>query len=122
MHHVQAGEEPVGVAATCDPAVIRALAADCVLYMARTFAVDDVVGLLESGTNVVTTRGEYWLEGVDVVVSDPFDLAPVKHEATTDRPLLVMPEPRVGVPLRIARRPTRVAPPNLRASVIAPVS
>ena len=53
---------------------------------------------------VVTTRGEYWLEGVDVVVSDPFDLAPVKHEATTDRPLLVMPEPRVGVPLRIARR------------------
>ena len=35
---------------------------------------------------VVATRGEYWLEGVDVVVSDPFDLAPVKHEATTDRP------------------------------------
>jgi uncharacterized protein (DUF58 family) len=53
---------------------------------------------------VVTTRGEYWLEGVDVVVSDPFDLAPVKQEATTDRPLLVMPEPRVGIPLRIARR------------------
>ena len=49
---------------------------------------------------VVVTRGEYWLEGVDVVVSDPFDLAPVKHEATTDRPLLVMPEPRVGIPLR----------------------
>ena len=53
---------------------------------------------------VVTTRGEYWLEGVDVVVSDPFDLAPIKLEAETDRPLLVMPEPRVGIPLRIARR------------------
>ena len=35
---------------------------------------------------VVTTRGEYWLEGVDVVVSDPFDLAPIKLEAETDRP------------------------------------
>ncbi len=53
---------------------------------------------------VVTTRGEYWLEGVDVVASDPFDLAPVKLEAEPDRPLLVMPEPRVGIPLRIARR------------------
>jgi len=53
---------------------------------------------------VVTTRGEYWLEGVDVVVSDPFDLAPIKLEAETDRPLLVMPEPRVGIPLHIARR------------------
>ncbi|HKE53240.1 MAG TPA: DUF58 domain-containing protein, partial [Actinomycetota bacterium] len=53
---------------------------------------------------VVTTRGEYWLEGVDVIASDPFDLAPVKLEAEIGRPLLVMPEPRVGIPLRIARR------------------
>lgn len=53
---------------------------------------------------VVTARGEYWLEGVDVVVSDPFDLAPVKFEADAVRPLLVMPEPRVGIPLRITRR------------------
>jgi uncharacterized protein (DUF58 family) len=53
---------------------------------------------------VVTTRGEYWLEGVDVVVSDPFDLAPVRLEGETERPLLVMPQPRVGIPLRIVRR------------------
>ncbi len=53
---------------------------------------------------VVTTRGEYWLEGVDVVASDPFDLAPIKLEAEAGRPLLVMPEPRVSIPLRIARR------------------
>ena len=35
-----------------------ALRADCVLYMPRVFVIDDVVTLLESGTNVVTTRGE----------------------------------------------------------------
>jgi uncharacterized protein (DUF58 family) len=53
---------------------------------------------------VAPGRGEFWLEGVDVTVSDPFDLAPVKLEAASDRPLLVMPEPRVGIPMRIARR------------------
>jgi uncharacterized protein (DUF58 family) len=53
---------------------------------------------------VARTRGEYWLEGVDVVVSDPFDLAPVRLEAPPDRPLLVMPAPRTGIPLRIVRR------------------
>ena len=53
---VLCGEEPVGVAATCDRAAIGALAADCVLYMPRRFEIDEVVSLLESGTNVVTTR------------------------------------------------------------------
>ena len=52
------GEEPVGVRATTDRAAIRDLAADCVLYMPRIFDLDDVVALLESGTNIVTTRGE----------------------------------------------------------------
>jgi hypothetical protein len=52
------GEEPVGVLATNDRAAIRAIDADCVLYMPRTFDLDDVVGLLESGKNIVTTRGE----------------------------------------------------------------
>ncbi len=53
---------------------------------------------------VVSLRGEYWLEGVDVELSDPFDLAPIRREVEVERPLLVMPEPRVGVPLRIPRR------------------
>ena len=57
------GEKPTGIAATTDPAVIRELAADCVLYMARAFDVDDVVALLESGTNVITTRGELFDAG-----------------------------------------------------------
>jgi 4-hydroxy-tetrahydrodipicolinate reductase len=52
------GEEPVGVAATIDRAAIPALHADCVLYMPRTADLDDVVALLEAGTNVVTTCGE----------------------------------------------------------------
>jgi len=55
---VLCGEGPVGVLATDDSAAIRALGADCVLYMPRAFDIDDVVALLESGTNIVTTRGE----------------------------------------------------------------
>ena len=52
------GERPTGVLATTDRAAIRAVAADCVLYMPRALDLDDVVALLERGTNVVTTRGE----------------------------------------------------------------
>ena len=37
--------------------------ADCALYMARALDLDDVVALLESGTNVVTTRGEFFAGG-----------------------------------------------------------
>src|SRR3954449_3239947 len=52
------GEGETGVKATTDKSAIAALGADCVLYMARALDLDEVVGLLESGTNVVTTRGE----------------------------------------------------------------
>ena len=52
------GEEPVGVAATVDRVAMRTVDADCVLYMPRVLDLDDVVALLEAGTNVVTTRGE----------------------------------------------------------------
>jgi 4-hydroxy-tetrahydrodipicolinate reductase len=37
--------------------------ADCVLYMPRLFDVEDVVALLASGKNVVTTRGELFAGG-----------------------------------------------------------
>ena len=57
------GEEPVGVKATTDRAAIRALGADCVLYMPRVMDLADVVALLESGTNVVTTCGEFFDAG-----------------------------------------------------------
>jgi 4-hydroxy-tetrahydrodipicolinate reductase len=54
------GEAPTGVRATTDRASVAELAPDCVLYMARTLDLDEVVALLESGANVVTTRGEFF--------------------------------------------------------------
>jgi 4-hydroxy-tetrahydrodipicolinate reductase len=59
---VDAGElcglAPVGVAATTDKAAITSLGADCVLYMPADTVLDDVVELLASGANVITTRGD----------------------------------------------------------------
>jgi 4-hydroxy-tetrahydrodipicolinate reductase len=57
------GEGRVGIAATTDRDAILALHADCVLYMPRAFVLDDVVALLERGTNVVTTCGELFDDG-----------------------------------------------------------
>jgi 4-hydroxy-tetrahydrodipicolinate reductase len=57
---VLCGEDPVGLAATTDRAAIPALHADGVLYMPRAADLDDVVALLEAGTNVVTTCGEFF--------------------------------------------------------------
>jgi 2,4-diaminopentanoate dehydrogenase len=53
------GLAPTGVVATADVEEIIRLGADCVLYMPRALEVDDVCRLLESGANVVTTRGEF---------------------------------------------------------------
>ena len=64
------GEVSVGVAATKDPAAIVALNADCVLYMPRAVVLDDVVALLEAGTNVITTRGEFFAGGVKLSDDD----------------------------------------------------
>jgi 4-hydroxy-tetrahydrodipicolinate reductase len=53
------GGPPTGVRATRDIGEITDLAADCVLYMPSRGTMDEVVRLLESGANVVTTRGEF---------------------------------------------------------------
>jgi 4-hydroxy-tetrahydrodipicolinate reductase len=60
---VLCGEGPVGVAATTDRDAVIGLAADCALHMPRLLDVDDLVGLLAMGTNVVTTRGELFAGG-----------------------------------------------------------
>ncbi|HEY4397666.1 MAG TPA: dihydrodipicolinate reductase, partial [Acidimicrobiia bacterium] len=60
---VLCGEPPVGVVATTDPVAIRSLKADCALYMPMLMDLDHVVELLETGTNVVTTRGELFAGG-----------------------------------------------------------
>src|SRR5215469_5595496 len=71
------GEGPAGIAATTDRAAILGLAADCAIYMPRATGtgpsragltqaelLDDIVPLLESGTNVVTTCTDLFARGV----------------------------------------------------------
>jgi len=53
------GLGPTGVLATRDMDEILALGAHCVLYMPQECNFDDVCRLLESGANIVTTRGEF---------------------------------------------------------------
>jgi 4-hydroxy-tetrahydrodipicolinate reductase len=53
------GLSPTGVLATHDVDEIVALGADCVLYMGDRPDVDSLCRLLEAGTNVVSTRGEF---------------------------------------------------------------
>lgn len=53
------GLNAVGIAATGHIEDVLAAGADCVLYMPRILDADDVCRLLESGTNVVTTCGQF---------------------------------------------------------------
>jgi hypothetical protein len=53
------GLPPTGVTATSDADEIRALGADCVLYMPAACDLDQVCAFLAAGTNIVTTRGEF---------------------------------------------------------------
>jgi hypothetical protein len=50
----------VGVKATREIDAILALKPDCVVYMPESTNMDDVCRLLESGSNVVTTRAEFF--------------------------------------------------------------
>jgi uncharacterized protein (DUF58 family) len=49
-------------------------------------------------------RGEYWLEQLKVELSDPFGLAAITQDVSSDACLLVMPEPRIAVPMHARRR------------------
>jgi len=53
------GTGPTGVTTTRDIESVLAVGADCVLYMPLGCDLDEVCRLLESGANVVTTRGEF---------------------------------------------------------------
>ncbi len=53
------GTGTTGILATMNIEEILDLDADCVLYMPRECNFDDVCRLLESGLNIVTTRGEF---------------------------------------------------------------
>jgi len=49
-------------------------------------------------------RGEYWLERVEVDLSDPFDLVPLRRTLVPEADVLVMPEPRIPIPVEVRRR------------------
>ena len=70
------GERPIGVRATPDRDAVLELEADCCIYMPRATGtgqtraglsedqlVDDVVALLQSGTNIVTTCSDLFARG-----------------------------------------------------------
>lgn len=61
---VDAGEicglPETGVKATRDPAAILALVPDCVVYMPESTDVDDVCRILAGGSNIVSTRAEFF--------------------------------------------------------------
>jgi hypothetical protein len=57
------GAGTTGVFATSSIDDIAALDADCVLYMPSACDVDDLCRILESGANIVTTRGEFHRPG-----------------------------------------------------------
>ena len=70
------GLGPTGVVATGQIDQILALGADCVLYMARDTNVDDLCRLLESGANIVTTRGDFHHPGsMDAAVRERIEAA-----------------------------------------------
>lgn len=70
------GTEVTGVTATRDVERILGLGADCVLYMPLVCDVDEVCRLLESGANIVTTRGEFHHpESMDPVVRERVEAA-----------------------------------------------
>lgn len=53
-----AGLDPIGVAATNSIDAVLALKPDCVLYMPHVCDFDEICRILESGSNIVTTRME----------------------------------------------------------------
>ncbi|MCE7798470.1 dihydrodipicolinate reductase [Sphingobium sufflavum] len=54
-----AGTAPTGIRATGRMEDILALRADCVLYFPHVMNYDEVVRILESGANIITTRTEF---------------------------------------------------------------
>lgn len=58
------GEPPTGVLATTDHGAAISLDADCALYLPQRGDIDEVVAMLERGTNVVTTCGEFQAGGL----------------------------------------------------------
>ena len=52
----------------------------------------------------VGQRGEYWLERVEVQLTDPFDMNSISRDMKPEADLVVMPEPRIPIPVEVRRR------------------
>jgi len=52
----------------------------------------------------VRRRGEYWLERIEIHLTDPFELNPFQRDLKPEADLIVMPEPRMPVPIEVRRR------------------
>ena len=77
------GLAPTGVRATRDVGEIVALQPDCVLYMGDRADMDVLCRLLESGSNVVSTRSEFHHpEGMDPDVRERLEVACTKGNAS----------------------------------------
>jgi uncharacterized protein (DUF58 family) len=48
-------------------------------------------------------RGEHWIDPIDVELADPFELVRVRRQVPLGSPIVVMPEPTTGAPLRVRR-------------------
>jgi uncharacterized protein (DUF58 family) len=53
---------------------------------------------------VTRRRGEHRLRVIEVQLSDPFALAPLHREFAVETDLLVLPEPRIPIPVPVRRR------------------
>ena len=80
---VLCGVDEIGVLATRNLDDVLALDADCVLYMPQQTDIDELCALLESGANVVTTRGDFHHPAsVDPVVRDRIERACSRGETS----------------------------------------
>ncbi len=71
-----AGTAPTGILATNSIDDVIALKPDCVLYMPHQTNIDEIVRLLESGANIVTTRGDFHrAESMDPAVRERIEQA-----------------------------------------------
>ena len=70
------GTDPVGIAATSNIEDVVSLQPDCVLYMPHECNYEEICRLLESGANIVTTRGEFHNPGsMDAAIRERVEAA-----------------------------------------------
>jgi uncharacterized protein (DUF58 family) len=70
----------------------------------RTVAVPGRSEVAVSFAVAAARRGEYHVGKISIELADPFDLSPIARELNPQADVLVMPDPRVRVPVDVLRR------------------